>query len=72
MIVAPSLVKSQHSASQWGANLSSHLKEAHSEAQTWDLQNKATQSGAQTRVYVTPKPGSPSKLQNHWHIFDHT
>ena len=78
LVVAPPLVKSQQPASQWAATLSSHLKEAYVGAQTWDLQAKQRRVansqedcnellvGDSVMMHVPPKPGFPSKLQNHW------
>ena len=78
LVVAPPLAKSQQSASQWAATLSSRLKEAHMGAQARDLQTKqqrvasseATCSklhvGDSVMMYVPPKPGFPTKLQNLW------
>lgn len=40
LVISPPLAKSQHSTSQWAATLSSRLKQAHSGAQTRDLQAK--------------------------------
>ena len=78
LVVAPPLAKSQQPASQWAATLSSRLKEAHSGAQTRDLQMKQSRVadsqeecselhiGDTVMMHVPSKPGSPSKLQNRW------
>ena len=78
LVVAPPLAKSEQSASQWAATLSSRLKEAHLGAQARDLQTKQRRVassegtcselhvGDSVMMYVPPKPGFPTKFQNLW------
>ena len=78
LVVAPPLAKSQQSASQWAATLSARLKEAHLGAQARYLQTKQQRVassketcselhvGDSVMMYVPPKPGFPTKLQNLW------
>ena len=78
MVVTPPLAKSQQSASQWAATLSSCPKEAHLGAQAWDLQTKQRRVASSEEtcsklhvrdsvmMYVPPKPGFPTNLQNLW------
>ena len=78
LVVAPPLTKNEQSTSQWAATLSSRLKEAHLGAQAPELQTKQRRVpsseetcselhvGDSVMMYVPPKPGFPTKLQDLW------